>query len=192
MLSIMILFLYELGGMRRMEYFMISQDPDFYNILTVKVKLKNNARRKIEVSQEDIISIKRVIRFNVDGLPNFTYPDILDVPIFLLSNNISPVFRYHFSDQHFKPTLLIDAKQKRHQLYYLPFIEKIDCIHESTTFYPNKSLKSLILDKKKMNGVKICRIDGIMEQIVLVSLEIAESLLRRNIIGISIKKIPSI
>lgn len=172
-----------------MDYFSIAQDNVFYNSVTFRIKSLNPTQRRIEVTKADADSIKGVFRFDVKSSPDNFYPDILDVPIFLVSNNVAEVFKNYFDAAGLRAALLIDAKNKQHHLYWLPLMNKIDCLHETTVFYKDDSVKTLILSREKVQGHKIFRVGGIMETMVIVHLEIAESLLRRNCTGVSIKPI---
>lgn len=62
-------------------------------------------------------------------------------------------------------------------------------MHSDTVKYPNGELQELILDKRKVRGRDIFRVRGMMENKVVVSLAVAESILRRKPYGVSIKKV---
>ena len=50
-------------------------------------------------------------------------------------------------------------------------------------------LKELVWDKKKIKGLDIFRVAGLLEYKVIVSLPVTESLLRRRLYGIGLQRI---
>lgn len=62
-------------------------------------------------------------------------------------------------------------------------------MHKDAIVAPNGSISKLILDKNRMNGEDIMIIDGVPEKITIVSLAVAESIMRRNMFGIDFQEI---
>ena len=52
--------------------------------------------------------------------------------------------------------------------------------------YPDGMIKRLVLDQKKSWKRSIFRVDGILEQRIIVALPLAESMLRRRMTGVSL------
>ena len=65
----------------------------------------------------------------------------------------------------------------------------VDCLHESAEKYDNGMLKELVLDKRKLEGFHIFRVAGLLEYKVIITLPVAESLLRRRLYGIGLRKV---
>jgi len=86
----------------------------------------------------------------------------------------------------------MDVANAQHELYWLPVMEKIECLHEDTVFAQGNFIKKMVLDRQKVSGRKIFRVGGAIETVVIVHLEIAESLLRRNCVGVLIKPVECI
>lgn len=169
-----------------MKYFQLSQDVSLHNIVKFRIKTANPLQRRIEVKKEDVSGLDGVFRFSVESNPNNVFPDILDVPIFLVSDRIAEVFKYHFTNEDFRAVLLTDMANKQHKLYWLPIIDHVDCLHESTEYGKDGFLKNIVIDKAKVEDHKIFRIRSKHESLVAVRVEIAESLLRRGCEGVSI------
>jgi hypothetical protein len=77
-------------------------------------------------------------------------------------------------------------------VYWLTLIDKIECVSEESEFKKDKSIKKLVLDKEKIGNKKIFRVEGVVEKIIVINQDIAESILRRYFEGIGIEKIKSI
>lgn len=172
-----------------MRYFTLSQDENFHNIVSFKIKTVNPLQRRLEVTKDDVDGVNGVFRFVVDSHPDNFYPDVLDIPLFLISDRMAEVFRYYFDQDDFRAALLMDPLNKRHQLYWMPIIEKLDCLHESTRYSKNNFIEKPVVDSGKIQDHKIFRIDRKHEKIVVVSFEIVEGLLRRGCEGVLFKPV---
>ena len=64
-----------------------------------------------------------------------------------------------------------------------------DCLHQDTVIYPNGALKEVILDQHKLKGRDIFRIKGIIENKTIISLAVAESIMRRNPYGVGLERV---
>ena len=70
----------------------------------------------------------------------------------------------------------------------LPF-EMIECLHESSKKYTNGTIEELVLERKKIGEKQIFRVTPLLEYKVIISLPVAESLLRRRFYGIGLKRV---
>lgn len=57
-----------------------------------------------------------------------------------------------------------------------------------TQTYDNGMLKKLVLDESRTGGLNVFRVRGLLEYKVMVSLPLAESILRRRFYGIELRK----
>ena len=55
--------------------------------------------------------------------------------------------------------------------------------------HPNGALKEVILDQHKIKGRDIFRIKGIIENKTIISLAVAESIMRRNPYGVGLERV---
>jgi len=175
-----------------LNYFAVSQDNAFHDIVRFKVPSKNPLQVRLEVLKGDMKGVEGNLMIDVNSNPDNFYPDILDEPLFLVADRVEKVFRYYFDEDDFRGALLMDLKNKESHFYWLPLMEKVECLHESTAFGKDGFVKDMVLSKGKVGRHKIFRVGGIMEKVVVVHLEIAESLLRRNCLGVQLKPIRSI
>lgn len=59
----------------------------------------------------------------------------------------------------------------------------IDCLAEEASFYPNGMLENLAVRLKSIQAHQIVQVAGPVEDVTLVSLPVAESMLRRFTTG---------
>ena len=92
----------------------------------------------------------------------------------------------------FKTLALIDKVHNKQVNYYLPIVEELEVLSEATEFNLNKTVvRKLILDEEKMKQLskKIFKIKESSKPLIIVRLDIAESLLRRNFKGIKLERV---
>jgi hypothetical protein len=85
--------------------------------------------------------------------------------------------------------MLADVKKMKQNLYWLCIPKDIEALSCQSEFKMDGSLKKLVISEKKVNFRKIFRITGIIEYIVILNQDVAESILRRDFYGITLKKI---
>ena len=74
--------------------------------------------------------------------------------------------------------------------YWTFFPMEADCLHESVEILPNGEMKEMLLDTNKIPGVPVFKVAGIRVHRIIITLPVAESLLRRQLFGISLKELP--
>lgn len=90
----------------------------------------------------------------------------------------------------FKRTALIDRNNQKQKIYYIPIFEEVETLHKDSKFNWNKSgLEKIILDKDKIKDKKIFKVKESSERVIVIRLDVAESLLRRKLKGISIERL---
>lgn len=120
---------------------------------------------------------------------NSIYTDIIEAPLYMVSETISRVVTMYDPSVITKRVSLVNREKKTLRKYQLLLLEPIDCLHESSEFYPDKTVKRFILDKEKVKGQEIFQVAGVDRMDVIVSLNIAESVLRRDVFGVQFQEI---
>ncbi len=117
--------------------------------------------------------------------------DILQKPTFLVSDKIKRLLSLYDGTIAFKAVQLFAtvATDKTAPLYWVPCLEILECLHPATTKYDNGFIKQLVLEKAAIEGKAIFRVGGLLEDKVIISLSVAESLLRRGLYGIGLQKV---
>lgn len=90
-------------------------------------------------------------------------------------------------DLQYRYFCLLDNQNQVHKFYYAPALEMVDCLSEESGCNLDKSvIRNVVLRKESIDGKDLFRIAGVKEPVVIVSLPMAESLLRRRPKGIRI------
>ena len=72
----------------------------------------------------------------------------------------------------------------------MPIFEKIEALSEESEFNLDRTVvKKIVLDKDKINGIKIFQIKESSKTLIVIRLDVAESLLRRHFRGIKLERL---
>lgn len=166
-----------------MKYFMIPQDRQMSNPI-----LPGQIDKAVYVDGAPGSQFRRVPDMSVSYFPNspdLEKPDILYQPAFLVSDRLKRLLAKYNPGMQFKGIRCYpeDFDDPESLLYWWPNIGKVDCVSERTEKYPNGTIRHLVIQSEKIQGKSILMVDGTLETIVLVSMELAESMLRRGMWG---------
>lgn len=164
-----------------MEYFRIKQDERYLRAPVI-TNISNIIKRRKDVSIKNASQIENVnvafsnVQYQVDFI------DILDKQLFLISNDIKKVFSMYDPSMIFKEVCIINNDTDEYGRYSLPLFKEIDCMSVSHSVVgPDKSyIKKLVLNQSSEKA-GIFKVAGLMTDIVVIRLDVAESLLRRDI-----------
>ena len=163
-----------------MDYFLLKQDERYTNTPRLRdIFYKANVRN---INRENSHKIDDVVIFQVDAEDGCEYTDI--------SEKLIKVFFRYDTEMIIKTLPLIDAKRNRQENYYLPILEDVEALNEKTELGFNKTVyKKIVLDKEKIKDKKIFRIKESSKNLVVVRLDVAESILRRKPKGICLERL---
>ena len=120
-------------------------------------------------------------KLGIDGI----FPDIIEKPVFLLSRAAMEVTGLYDSNIPFLFFVLFDTDKGECASYFSPVLEEEDCLAQK----PGPGQRELILDRSKMRGTPLFRVRVGAENMIVIRMDLAESLLERNIIGLELKEI---
>ncbi|NBI70151.1 hypothetical protein D3Z50_03540 [Clostridiaceae bacterium] len=155
-----------------MDYFCIRQDQryrytpviqNFYSTFMRKDFMEDNGVR---------IPDKNVVFSN--SAKEHDRVDILDSQMFAVSRPVKDVFRIYIPSMKFKQFCILNNELNSHALYYAPILKSIPCLKSCDK-------DALVLYKGKIGREPVFRIQDIQADRVIIRLDVAESLLRRNI-----------
>lgn len=117
--------------------------------------------------------------------------DVLIAPTFMVSDHIKKLMELYEKDIQFKGIQVFPTAQEsnKYPLYWVAKFPEINCFHKMTVIQDNGMLERLVLEQRKIGGRQIFRLPGIIEYKVIVSMPVAESILRRRMYGIGLQKI---
>lgn len=171
-----------------MDYFLLKQDKRYTNTPRLVDVFNKIDSRNINLLNAH--KIEDLIIFNVKCDEESEFLDILDTQLFLISEKLKNIIEKFNRNIIFKIVPLIDLPHERQENYYLPIIEEIDCLSEKSEFNLNKSvIKKIILNKERIKDKKIFRIKESSKNLIVIRLDVAESLIRREFKGIYLERL---
>lgn len=169
-----------------MKYFELTADKEITNPIRIQ-KLQGSVYKK-GISAEEFAGIPTLAVGYFENLPDAELYDILPEPAFLISDRLKRLISLYEPDMEFRAIQLFAREQEDHTapLYWFPYFTPVDCLSSRTEKYPDGMIKRLVLDQKKSWNRSIFRVDGILEQRIIVAFPLAESMLRRRMTGVSL------
>lgn len=171
-----------------MDYFLLNQDERYTNtprLIDVfkKVNIKN-------LNLPNAHKIEDITIFQVSADEGCEFLDILDSQLFLISEDMKKIIEKYDRNISFKTLVIIDSLRDRQENYSLPILEEIECLSDKAELNLNKTVvKKIVLDKEKIQGKKIFKIKESSKPLIVIRLDVAESLLRRDFRGIKLEKL---
>lgn len=171
-----------------MDYFLLKQDERYTNTPRIIDLFKKIDTRNITLLKAH--NIEDIIVFNVTADDNCEFLDVLDSQVFLISDDMKKIIEKYDRDILFKRLPLIDKKNSRQKNYSLPIFKEIEALSDKSELNLNKTVvKKIVLDKEKIHGKKIFKIKESSKPLIVIRLDVAESLLRRNFKGIKLERL---
>lgn len=118
-----------------------------------------------------------------------TAPDYIQFPVHMVSDTVKKVLDMYEDDMVFRTIVITSKESEMLKVYHHLLLERLDMFSEQTEFYPNGSIKRLVLDAKKIGEHKVFMLNDKRFTNPYVSLEVVESLLRRGVVGIIWKEV---
>ena len=171
-----------------MEYFLLKQDERYTYIPELKELYKKLNIKDINLLNQH--KIDDIIIFYIKSEKNTEFLDVLNRQLFLISEKMKDILEKYKANIVFKMFPLIDYDNSKQEIYYLPIFEEIEALSEDAELNLNKTVvKKLILNKEKIRDKKIFKIKESSKTLVIVRLEVAESILRRDLKGIILERV---
>lgn len=164
-----------------MEYYILEQDRWVHNTIKIPViSLFRNA----EYRNLDLTSLPRMTLLRRTGSEYESYPDLLG-QMFLVSEKLNEVISLFLPGAEYKLFCFWDQQKNKDFYYYAYSPRLIDCLSEKSVLSGNNTIvKRAVIKRDTVQDVDIFRAGGLNTHLVLVSLPVAEAILRRNLKGL--------
>lgn len=117
--------------------------------------------------------------------PQLEICDVLFRPTLLIENAVKRLWGLYEPQMKFKSVQVFanDPEKDVSPLYWSPVLKVVDCMDEKTSFYSNGMIENLVVRLRSLQAHQILQVAGLVENVTLVSLPVAESMLRRFTTG---------
>lgn len=169
-----------------MDYFLLKQDNRYTSTPQIINFFQRINSKDLNPLRSD--NIPENNSFFVRSSENNRFLDIIDKPIFLVCEQMRNIMAKYNRNIIFKRVALIDRENKNQKIYNIPIWEEINALHEDSEIKFNV-VKKIVLDKEKVKNRKIFKIKESDKTLIVIRLDVAESLLRREFEGISLERL---
>ena len=172
------------------KYYLISQQSGLYPLprtidwnksvdktfLTERLSYKQPMLSCVLVEKSDMIEI--------------IYPDILFIDyIPVLSEKALEILKIYEPAMTVKQVNLIEGIGEDIKPYHIPILKEVDCLSEKTIFKRGRQIDKGVLIKENIPDFSIFKIAGeIDKHKTVVRVDLAESLLKRRLKGVTLKE----
>lgn len=172
-----------------MKYFEIVKKPQF----TIAPSLKN-WYGKFDVRDIKIDTFYKLPKqqlFIVDMTEKEMFTDVIPHPFLLVSQKVMDVIKMYGDICYYRLVLLLDAGSGNSESYYLPVFDESKQIQLSYKEFEAGSCVSKLLEEESELTVNknIFWIRDSLTRHTIISMDFAESLLRREATGIELKEV---
>lgn len=172
-----------------MEYFELIVDPSISN--PIRIQHMDGSIYKNNATREEFDAAPNMIVGYFDNSPQIEIYDLLGQPAFLVSDNLKRIFALYDPDMPFKGIRVYanNLEDNESPLYWWPYIPPVECLSGQATKYPTGMLEHFVLDRRAIHNESIFRVGGILENKVIISLSVAESMIRRKMTGFTLEPV---
>jgi hypothetical protein len=165
------------------EYFILGRD-ERYGYAPTPINFFFDLNPNMITGKEAHKIPKRTV-LEIEKKTEYDGVDLIAGSLFLVSDAVRDVFSFYDDEIFFKIVVLTNDAGDVQMQYNLPIFEDIECFHKDSEFGEYGVLRKMILDRGKLRNKSIFRIKTQNKRYVVVRLDVAESLLRRNLKGLS-------
>ena len=127
--------------------------------------------------------------FYLSGDPEGTKPDFIEEPVMMMAGYLKKIVDLYQDGVGFENAVLIHHQRNLQFPYVKINIPSIDAISDLTEYYPNQMFKRLVFSRRKIGDHQFFMVSDRRIKHPIVSLSVAESLLRRKVKGIAFEEV---
>jgi hypothetical protein len=170
-----------------MKYFILKQDRNLEN--AIEIESFNNSQ-KMTLLKEDQEKYKDSTNVPVKGNENSVYPDLIQAPILLVSDELHKIFKLYENTVVYKIAVFSDLKMQKQKVYRLVLPELLDALSDKAVYFKNGWIDKIVLDSGKIGNYNIFQIKAGVDYYFVVSLDVVESMLKRGLfVGIKFEEV---
>lgn len=169
------------------RYFFMEQDNALMDVIGLR-DFDIYGKRHI-FTWKDAAKINDVTPLYLDETKGECAPDFIKSPVYMVSEKAKRVIDMYEDELVFKKIVLIHKEEGRELIYFHLLLREIEAVDDATEYYPNGMEKRLCLNGNKIGGHKAFLLADSRSMLPVLSLEVVESLLRRQVMGVTFKEI---
>lgn len=140
---------------------------------------------KKTLSQKSAFQMPKHLLFQVEDHMQTVFTDIVTFPCCLVSQTVMDVIRMYDGDISSVRIVLFDKERKRSMIYYLLFLDTVEYQKEDV----NAKTTILSFNKQLVEKRVIMKTEKDGKTAIIMRMDLVESILRRETIGIGLKEV---
>ncbi len=165
-----------------MKYFEISVDKNY--VPPTPIEWWGIIDKKT-LSQKSAFQMPKHLLFQVEDHMQMVFTDIITFPCCLVSQTVMDVIKMYDGDISFVRIVLFDQGRKRSKIYYLPFLDTVEYRKEDV----NTETAILSFNKQFVEKKVVMKTEKDGKTAIIMRMDLVESILRRETIGIGLKEV---
>ncbi len=162
-----------------MKYFIVSVDD---NYVTPVFHDWHGVIDRKTLHRKKVFEIQKHLLFQVENHMQLVFTDILTFPCFMVSEMVKNVIKMYNPFLKYVRVILFQKEKERSMAYYIPYLEQV-------IFGKQNDGRGMFMEQEKAGDKVVMEIvDGDKLHIVM-RMDLVESILRRNAVGIGLKEI---
>jgi hypothetical protein len=142
-----------------------------------------------KINRKGAHKLPRRIIVDIEKREEYDRVDLIDGSLFLVSDAVKNVFSLYDDDIFFKTVVLMTEDGNMQMKYNLPIFEEPECLCAACESDGYGALQKPVVARQKVKGKSIFKILYPNKRYIVVRLDVAESLLRRKLKGLSFTEI---
>lgn len=170
-----------------MRYFFIAQDAQLPCAVGYRDFDINGARHVF--SRQDAGRLNDSVVLYLGGSGREARWDFLQCPVMMFDERFRDILEAYEPEIFFQEVVMIHKENSLQYPYVHTVLTQLDAVSPNTEYYPNGTVKRLVLDGSKLGRHNLFLLKGNHRKDPVVSLALAESLLRRRPTGIRFEEV---
>lgn len=170
-----------------MRYFFITQDTQLPCAISYR-DFDIRGRRHI-FSRQDAEQLNNSVVLYLGGSGREARWDFLQCPVMMFDERFRDILEAYEQEIFFQEVVMIHKENSLQYPYVHTILEQVDAVSGNTEYYPNGTVKRLVLDRTKIGRHNLFLLKGNHRKDPIVSLTLAESLLRRRPTGMRFEEV---
>lgn len=170
-----------------MRYFFITQDISLPCAITYRDFDITGGRHLF--TKKDAGRLNDTVALYLSGSGKEARWDFLQRPVTMFSQRFRDIIDAYEPGIVFKNVVLIHKENSLQYRYVQTLMEQVDAVGSRTEYYPNGTVKRLVLDRAKVGRHNLFLPGGIQRKDPVASLALVESLLRRKPTGMCFEEV---
>lgn len=123
--------------------------------------------------------------FLVEAHQQMVFTDVITFPCFLISEKVKEILQKYDSSISYMRVIFYDQAKGKSKAYYLPFLEEIEADRKENGDSTQRAVSGL----KGLRNRAIFKLRENNQTKIIIRLDLLESILRRETLGIGVKEI---